>query len=118
MFIHRNLCPNGTYSLGAQIKCTLCLPGSQCPSITEGPKICPQGSFSERNSADCKLCEAGKQCADPAGTNIICCMYCYLFRQVVPWLAVYASDWFISHLKYVLSFEPFVRDHLLVNGDS
>lgn len=66
LFPCRNLCPNGTYSLGAQIKCTLCLPGSKCPSITEGPTICPPGSFSERNAEDCKLCEAGKQCADPA----------------------------------------------------
>lgn len=66
IFPCRNLCPNGTYSLGAQIKCTLCLPGSKCPSITEGPTICPPGYFSERNAEDCKLCEAGKQCADPA----------------------------------------------------
>jgi len=66
-FICRNLCPNGTYSLGAQIKCTICLPGSKCPSITEGPTICPPGYFSETNAAECKLCEAGKQCADPAG---------------------------------------------------
>lgn len=65
-FICRNLCPNGTYSLGAQIKCTICLPGSKCPSITEGPTICPPGYFSETNAAECKLCEAGKQCADPA----------------------------------------------------
>lgn len=66
IFPCRNLCPNGTYSLGAQIKCTLCLPGSKCPSITEGPTICPPGYFSERNAEDCKLCEAGKQCTDPA----------------------------------------------------
>ena len=70
-FLCRNLCPNGTYSLGAQIKCTLCLPGSKCPSITEGPTICPPGSFSERNAEDCKLCEAGNQCADPACKNIV-----------------------------------------------
>lgn len=69
IFSCRNLCPNGTYSLGAQIKCTLCLPGSKCPSITEGPTICPPGSFSERNAEDCKLCEAGNQCADPACKN-------------------------------------------------
>ena len=67
--LYRNLCPNGTYSLGAQIKCTQCLPGSRCPSITEGPTICPPGYFSERNAEDCKLCEAGKQCADPACKN-------------------------------------------------
>lgn len=69
LFPCRNLCPNGTYSLGAQIKCTICLPGSKCPSITEGPTICPSGYFSERNAEDCKLCEAGKQCADPACKN-------------------------------------------------
>ena len=66
----RNLCPNGTYSLGAQIKCSPCIPGSKCPSITEGPTICPPGYFSERNAEDCKLCEAGKQCADPACKHV------------------------------------------------
>ena len=64
--ICREICPNGTYSLGAQIECTICFPGSQCPSITEGPTVCSPGYFSERNAAVCKLCEAGKQCADPA----------------------------------------------------
>ena len=68
---YRNLCPNGTYSLGAQITCTPCLPGSKCPSISEGPTICPPGYFSERNAAECKLCEAGKQCADPSGKCIL-----------------------------------------------
>ena len=81
-FLCRNLCPNGTYSLGAQIKCTLCLPGSKCPSITEGPTICPPGSFSERNAEDCKLCEAGNQCADPACKNIV------NFEKVVTSLAM------------------------------
>ena len=47
-----------------------------------------------------------------------CFMYCCLFCHVVEWPAVYASDWCICQLKYVLSFEPFVRNHLLVNGDS
>ena len=76
LFLYRNLCPNGTYSLGAQIKCTICLPGSKCPSITEGPTICPSGYFSERNAADCKLCEAGKQCADPACKGINVMLWC------------------------------------------
>lgn len=99
-FICRNLCPNGTYSLGAQIKCTICLPGSKCPSITEGPTICPPGYFSETNAAECKLCEAGKQCADPACEflfflhllNFVKCQVCFFSQaSIVMCFLVFSS---------------------------
>lgn len=60
-------CPNGTYSLGAQIKCKICLPGQACMSTTAGPTRCSPGYYSEVNSRVCQLCKAGFQCADPSG---------------------------------------------------
>ena len=89
----RNLCPNGTYSLGAQIKCSPCIPGSKCPSITEGPTICPPGYSSERNAEDCKLCEAGKQCADPA------CKHVNPKKEAFACMLVS-----LSHLRNILNF--------------
>lgn len=97
-FICRNLCPNGTYSLGAQIKCTICLPGSKCPSITEGPTICPPGYFSETNAAECKLCEAGKQCADPACEflfflhllNFVKCQVCFFHKPALSCVSLFS----------------------------
>ena len=65
------MCPNGTYSLGAQIKCTICYPGFSCPKSTEGPIICQPGQYSEKNSPICHLCKAGFQCADPSRKCII-----------------------------------------------
>ena len=64
----RELCPNGTYSLGGQIECTPCYPGFACAKKTEGPQKCVFGHYSEKNSANCSVCKAGYQCSDPAGT--------------------------------------------------
>ena len=67
-FIHREICPNGTYSLGGQIDCTPCHPGFACEKRDEGPQKCMPGYYSEKNTAICSPCKAGYQCSDPAGT--------------------------------------------------
>jgi hypothetical protein len=63
----REICPNGTYSLGGQIDCTPCHPGFACEKRTDGPQRCEAGYYSEKNTAICSPCKAGYQCQDPAG---------------------------------------------------
>ena len=108
----RTRCPNGTYSLGAQIKCTICLPGYSCLDVTKGPVTCPAGKFSEKNSEICQLCEPGKQCADPAGNSSHSTDHLAYYHKGVGFFHIPAAA-HGSHPKTTDKYSYFFHPHLL-----
>ena len=66
-------CPQGTYSRGSAMSCTICPAGAECPSATSTPTYCPAGEFSTGNQAQCTKCPKGHACPNSTTDDIIKC---------------------------------------------
>lgn len=67
----------GSFSLGNQSSCTVCLSGSKCPSRSEPPIECPIGHYSFNRSTQCQQCPVGSECPIPSATPRKCALGYY-----------------------------------------
>ena len=70
-------CPDGTYSLAGAIECSLCKPGTKCPSKGAPGTACDPGTYQVGGSPTCTQCPKNHECSIDGSTIAPCPLFFY-----------------------------------------